>query len=57
MAARHSAALGPALIGLRPKRVVFNPGAENPALEEELKASRLEVSEACTLVLLRTGQF
>ena len=55
--AEHSATLGFALVSLRPKRVIFNPGAENPELEDELTAAGIEVEEACTLVLLKTGQF
>jgi predicted CoA-binding protein len=53
----HSGALQPALLALRPGRVIFNPGAENPALERALQESGIRVEEACTLVLLRTGQF
>ena len=40
-----------------PQRVIFNPGAENPALAEALRRSGIHVVEACTLVLLRTHQF
>ncbi len=39
------------------RRVIFNPGTENPDLQEKLKKAGIEVEEACTLVLLRTGQF
>lgn len=39
------------------RRVVFNPGTENPALQAALEAKGVEALEACTLVLLRTGQF
>jgi uncharacterized protein len=53
----HSAALLPGLLKLAPKRVIFNPGAENPALEQALKKAGITVEEACTLVLLRTQQF
>lgn len=42
---------------LKPKRVIFNPGAESPKVEEELRASGIEVEHACTLVLLRSGQY
>jgi len=45
------------IIGLAPKRIIFNPGAENAALAELAKAQGIEVVEACTLVMLRTGQF
>ena len=39
------------------KRVIFNPGAENPELAGRLKDAGIEVVEACTLVMLRTDQF
>lgn len=45
------------LIKLGPKRVIFNPGAENPELEKELEKNGIRVENACTLVLLRTEQF
>ena len=53
----HSAALLPGLLSLHPKRVIFNPGAENPALAQGLAKAGIVVEEACTLVMLRTGQF
>ena len=49
--------LGPALVRLAPRRVVFNPGTESVALAAELRRSGVAVVEACTLVMLRTGQF
>ncbi len=45
------------ILKLKPRRVVFNPGAENGELAEKLKADGYEVVEACTLVMLRTDQF
>ena len=42
---------------LKPRRVLFNPGTENPEFEERLKKNGIEVEEACTLVLLATGQY
>lgn len=39
------------------KRVIFNPGTENPELREKLQQKGAEVLEACTLVMLKTGQF
>lgn len=45
------------ILNLKPKRVIFNPGSENPELQEELKKNGVHVIEACTLVLLRTNQF
>lgn len=41
----------------RPRRVIFNPGAENAALAERLSTAGIDVVEACTLVMLRTKQF
>jgi uncharacterized protein len=45
------------ILGLKPKRVIFNPGSENPPLEKKLSAAGIEVLDACTLVMLRTNQF
>jgi predicted CoA-binding protein len=39
------------------RRVIFNPGSENPTLARALGARGVEVVEACTLVLLTTGEF
>ncbi len=45
------------ILKLKPRRVIFNPGAENPELAEKLRKAAIEVVEACTLVLLRTEQY
>lgn len=45
------------ILMLEPKRVIFNPGTENPAVQEELEAAGIRTEEACTLVLLNTDQF
>jgi len=45
------------IVKLKPKRAIFNPGAENEKLAEKLKEDGIEVLSACTLVMLRTGQF
>lgn len=45
------------LIRLHPRRVIFNPGSENPPLAKRLKQNGIQTEEACTLVLLSTGQF
>ena len=42
---------------LLPQRVIFNPGTENPEWMMRLENLGIEVLEACTLVLIRTGQF
>jgi hypothetical protein len=55
--AERSSALAEEILAVRPRRVIFNPGAENPELSRRLEAAGVEVLHACTLVLLRTGQF
>ncbi|MFC5409593.1 CoA-binding protein [Larkinella bovis] len=42
---------------LKPRRVIFNPGTENPVFEKELAQQGIEPVEACTLVLLAIGQY
>jgi len=50
--AQASAALEADLKRLRPGKVVFNPGAENPALMASLSRDGVAAEEACSLVLL-----
>ncbi|MGK0430769.1 MAG: putative CoA-binding protein [Psychroserpens sp.] len=45
------------IIGLNPKRVIFNPGTENPEFQNTLKAEQIYFEEACTLVLLSINQY
>jgi hypothetical protein len=45
------------IIGLKPKRVIFNPGTENPEFYKLLKENDIESEVACTLVLLGTNQY
>jgi uncharacterized protein len=45
------------IIGLKPKRVIFNPGAENPEFEKLLNEHHIETIEACTLVMLSIGNY
>lgn len=45
------------ILSLHPKRIIFNPGAENDELANLAEANGIEVMEACTLVLLSTGQY
>jgi predicted CoA-binding protein len=45
------------ILRLKPRRVVFNPGAENPVLREELDQVGVETVEHCTLVMLRSDLF
>ena len=45
------------LLGLSPKRIIFNPGTENIAFEKMCIEKGIYAQRACTLVLLRTDQF
>lgn len=45
------------IIAAKPRRVIFNPGTESPAIASRLEEAGIATEEACTLVLLRTGQF
>ena len=45
------------ILETKPRRVIFNPGTENPELETLLNNNGIEPVEACTLVLLATGQY
>ncbi|MEO6963679.1 MAG: CoA-binding protein [Puia sp.] len=45
------------ILSLHPKRIIFNPGAENPELEKLASANHIKTQKACTLVLLGTGQY
>lgn len=45
------------ILSLHPRRVIFNPGSENPALAARLESAGIEVVEDCTLVMLRTSRF
>ena len=41
----------------KPRRIIFNPGAENPEFEQLAQSKGIKTEDACTLVLLATGQF
>ena len=45
------------IIELQPKRVIFNPGTENPVLYDLLRKNNIEFQNACTLVMLSTNQY
>jgi hypothetical protein len=45
------------ITSLKPRRVLFNPGTENPAFYELLAQHHIESEVACTLVLLGTNQY
>ncbi|MBL7775120.1 MAG: CoA-binding protein [Saprospiraceae bacterium] len=45
------------LLGLKPRRIIFNPGTENPALAALAQARGIETVEGCTLVMLSIGNY
>lgn len=45
------------ILSLHPKRIIFNPGAENDELYKLAQENGIQPMEACTLVLLSTGQY
>ncbi len=45
------------LLNLKPRRVIFNPGAENDEFSKQLNEAGIITKEACTLVMLSTGQY
>ena len=45
------------IIKTKPKRIIFNPGTENEELENLAEENGIETMDACTLVLLSTGQY
>lgn len=49
--------LADAIVAKGFRRVIFNPGAENPELAVRLEAAGTEALDACSLVMLSTGQW
>lgn len=45
------------ILALHPKRIIFNPGAENPEFAKKAEAEGIQPLEACTLVMLSTAQY
>lgn len=45
------------ILGLKPKRIIFNPGTENDEFIKRAQAEGVETLEACTLVMLRSHQY
>jgi uncharacterized protein len=45
------------ILSLHPRRLIFNPGAENEELKNLANAHGIQTEESCTLVLLSTGQY
>lgn len=45
------------ILNLNPRRIIFNPGAENSKLAKLAREKGINTMEACTLVMLSTGQY
>jgi predicted CoA-binding protein len=45
------------IVSLKPKRIIFNPGTENDELAVLAQENGINTMEACTLVMLSTGQY
>ncbi|HET9056129.1 MAG TPA: CoA-binding protein [Chitinophagaceae bacterium] len=45
------------ILSLKPRRIIFNPGTENDELYDLAKTNNIQPMEACTLVMLNTGQY
>ncbi len=45
------------IVSLKPKRVIFNPGTENPEFSSILLENDIEVDEACSMILLASNQY
>lgn len=45
------------ILSLQPKRIIFNPGTENDEFESMANKKGIETEEACTLVMLRVGNY
>ena len=57
LSAQYQAEYYDYIVSLKPKRVVFNPGTENSEFAKLLTENGIVAEEACTLVLLGTGQY
>jgi predicted CoA-binding protein len=52
-----SSNIGADILGVKPKRIIFNPGAENPDLAQKAQSQGIATVDNCTLVMLRSGIF
>lgn len=57
LGAKNQTDFYPLILNSKPRRIIFNPGAENPELAGMAAMKGIEVVEACTLVMIRTGQY
>ena len=45
------------ILSLKPKRIIYNPGTENPVLMAKAKTAGIKNEVACTLVMLSIGEY
>ena len=45
------------ILGLKPNRIIFNPGTENDELEARAREKGIEPVQGCTLVMLGSGMY
>ena len=57
VAADISTGIAADILGKKPKRIIFNPGAENPDLAQKAQAQGITTVDHCTLVMLRSSTF
>ncbi len=57
MRPQHLAPIVDEILPTRPARVIFNPGTESPEIAAKFREAGIHVVEACTLILLETGEF
>ena len=54
---RHQMPVYDQILAYKPRRIIFNPGTENPELMRLAKEAGIEVVQACTLVMLSIGNY
>jgi hypothetical protein len=54
---QNQSSIQPMVEEMKPKRVIFNPGTENPEWEKKLNDLGIQTEQACTLVMLRSGEY
>jgi predicted CoA-binding protein len=57
LGAEHQRGYYDYILSLHPKRIIFNPGAENDELAQQAEKHGIEVVEGCTLVMLSIGTY
>ena len=45
------------ILSIKPRRIIFNPGTENPKFMNRAQNEGIEVLKACTLVMLASNTY